>query len=207
MSFFSTKLTIAILVKKMIKFLSIFWKKCQVFGNLLTFNWQCVRRVRSVHSTHHLGLGCTKIMVNSSLTSNYHLPRCVICMNEFLFGDELRYLPCMHCYHRECIDDWLMRSFTCPSCMEPVDAALLTTYQTSWSPRSSSSQLITTSIAWSSSCWTYCTNQTTASIEPLPRSLTNETGAENSLQSWWWWHTGVTCNCTHDLPVVDFVHR
>ena len=25
----------------------------------------------------------------------------------------------------QCIDDWLMRSFTCPSCMEPVDAALL----------------------------------------------------------------------------------
>lgn len=59
--------------------------------------------------------------------------RCVICMNEFCIGEPLRYLPCMHTYHKECIDDWLMRSFTCPSCMEPVDAALLTTYQTSWS--------------------------------------------------------------------------
>ncbi|XP_005107733.1 RING finger protein 11 [Aplysia californica] len=63
--------------------------------------------------------------------TNKKAKECVICMNEFVFGDELRYLPCMHCYHRECIDDWLMRSFTCPSCMEPVDAALLTTYQTS----------------------------------------------------------------------------
>lgn len=62
---------------------------------------------------------------------NKKAKECVICMNEFMFGDELRYLPCLHCYHRECIDDWLMRSFTCPSCMEPVDAALLTTYQTS----------------------------------------------------------------------------
>ncbi|XP_013403340.1 RING finger protein 11 [Lingula anatina] len=53
---------------------------------------------------------------------------CVICMGEFSIGDKLRYLPCMHIYHKDCIDDWLMRSFTCPSCMEPVDAALLTTF-------------------------------------------------------------------------------
>ena len=57
--------------------------------------------------------------------------RCVICMMEFLVGDNVRYLPCMHIYHVHCIDDWLMRSFTCPSCMEPVDAALLTSYETS----------------------------------------------------------------------------
>jgi len=55
---------------------------------------------------------------------------CVICMVEFLVGDALRYLPCMHTYHMSCIDDWLMRSLTCPSCMEPVDAALLTSYET-----------------------------------------------------------------------------
>eukprot|EP00092_Neocalanus_flemingeri_P029832 GFUD01032388.1.p1 GENE.GFUD01032388.1~~GFUD01032388.1.p1 ORF type:complete len:155 (+),score=38.87 GFUD01032388.1:512-976(+) len=53
---------------------------------------------------------------------------CVICMIEFNVGDSVRYLPCMHTYHVECIDDWLMRSFTCPSCMEPVDAALLVAY-------------------------------------------------------------------------------
>ncbi|XP_076061483.1 uncharacterized protein LOC143037240 [Oratosquilla oratoria] len=56
---------------------------------------------------------------------------CVICMIEFMVGDKVRYLPCMHTYHTECIDDWLMRSFTCPSCLEPVDAALLNTYETS----------------------------------------------------------------------------
>jgi len=57
---------------------------------------------------------------------------CVICMIEFSVGDPVRYLPCMHTYHTDCIDDWLMRSFTCPSCMEPVDAALLVTYETHW---------------------------------------------------------------------------
>jgi len=61
---------------------------------------------------------------------NKRAKECVICMGEFVMGDLLRYLPCMHTYHKECIDDWLMRSFTCPSCMEPVDAALLMTYET-----------------------------------------------------------------------------
>uniref|UniRef100_A0A0K8TT60 Putative ring finger protein 11 sid n=1 Tax=Tabanus bromius TaxID=304241 RepID=A0A0K8TT60_TABBR len=58
------------------------------------------------------------------------LRECVICMVEFSIGEAVRYLPCMHTYHVSCIDDWLMRSLTCPSCMEPVDAALLTTYET-----------------------------------------------------------------------------
>lgn len=55
---------------------------------------------------------------------------CVICMLEFAGGDALRFLPCLHAYHAACIDAWLLRSFTCPSCMEPVDAALLASYQT-----------------------------------------------------------------------------
>ncbi|BFZ16861.1 hypothetical protein BsWGS_19900 [Bradybaena similaris] len=62
--------------------------------------------------------------------TNKHAKECVICMNEFMLDEQLRYLPCLHIYHKDCIDDWLMRSFTCPSCLEPVDAALLTSYQT-----------------------------------------------------------------------------
>ncbi|XP_063062264.1 RING finger protein 11a [Engraulis encrasicolus] len=58
------------------------------------------------------------------------LKECVICMMDFEMGDEVRYLPCVHTYHVDCIDAWLMRSFTCPSCLEPVDAALLCSYQT-----------------------------------------------------------------------------
>lgn len=55
---------------------------------------------------------------------------CVICMVEFVMGDSIRFLPCMHTYHVKCIDDWLMRNFICPSCMEPVDAALLSEWTT-----------------------------------------------------------------------------
>uniref|UniRef100_A0A0X3NWA5 RING finger protein 11 n=1 Tax=Schistocephalus solidus TaxID=70667 RepID=A0A0X3NWA5_SCHSO len=48
------------------------------------------------------------------------LSECVICMCDYELGDELRCLPCMHTFHRACIDDWLMRSLTCPSCLEEL---------------------------------------------------------------------------------------
>ena len=53
---------------------------------------------------------------------------CVICLVEFRDGDALRYLPCMHYYHVGCVDDWLMRSLTCPSCMEPADSGILASF-------------------------------------------------------------------------------
>lgn len=53
---------------------------------------------------------------------------CAICMGEFQLNEKVRFLPCMHIFHSECIDAWLMRSFICPSCLEPVDAALLSSY-------------------------------------------------------------------------------
>ncbi|KPP59249.1 RING finger protein 11-like, partial [Scleropages formosus] len=62
--------------------------------------------------------------------SEKKIRECVICMMDFVYGEPIRFLPCMHIYHMDCIDDWLMRSFTCPSCMEPVDAALLSSYET-----------------------------------------------------------------------------
>ena len=55
---------------------------------------------------------------------------CVICLVEFHPGDPLRYLPCMHFYHAGCVDEWLVRSLTCPSCMEPADAAILVSFVT-----------------------------------------------------------------------------
>ncbi|KAJ1373010.1 hypothetical protein KIN20_035329 [Parelaphostrongylus tenuis] len=50
---------------------------------------------------------------------------CAICMVDFECGEKVRFLPCMHSFHEACVDDWLMRSFTCPSCLEPVDSTIL----------------------------------------------------------------------------------
>lgn len=52
-------------------------------------------------------------------------------MNDFLPGETIRLLPCMHFYHIRCIDDWLMRAITCPTCIQRVD----TVYQRSFYPQ------------------------------------------------------------------------
>ncbi|XP_032316568.1 RING finger protein 11-like [Camelus ferus] len=62
--------------------------------------------------------------------SEKKIQECVICMMDFVYGDPIRFLPCMHICHLDYKDDWLVSSFTCPSHMEPVDAALLLSYET-----------------------------------------------------------------------------
>jgi len=42
--------------------------------------------------------------------------RCVICQDDFVEGDQLRTLGCLHSYHRDCIDPWLKDHHTCPIC-------------------------------------------------------------------------------------------
>lgn len=49
--------------------------------------------------------------------------KCMVCMEIFAAGDELRSLPCMHRYHKRCIDEWLCRSRTCPICKRDITSA------------------------------------------------------------------------------------
>eukprot|EP00293_Proteomonas_sulcata_P014990 CAMPEP_0184296346 /NCGR_PEP_ID=MMETSP1049-20130417/7336_1 /TAXON_ID=77928 /ORGANISM="Proteomonas sulcata, Strain CCMP704" /LENGTH=178 /DNA_ID=CAMNT_0026605537 /DNA_START=30 /DNA_END=566 /DNA_ORIENTATION=+ len=41
---------------------------------------------------------------------------CVICLNGFALGDEVKTMPCMHSFHTECLDLWLSSSALCPVC-------------------------------------------------------------------------------------------
>jgi len=49
---------------------------------------------------------------------------CTICMEEYKDQDEIRFLPCMHFYHQDCIDDWLPRNMTCPICGDSLETQL-----------------------------------------------------------------------------------
>uniref|UniRef100_K3X634 RING-type domain-containing protein n=1 Tax=Globisporangium ultimum (strain ATCC 200006 / CBS 805.95 / DAOM BR144) TaxID=431595 RepID=K3X634_GLOUD len=45
---------------------------------------------------------------------------CAVCYTEYAPDEEVRALPCLHFYHRECIDQWLLHHRLCPICKHVV---------------------------------------------------------------------------------------
>lgn len=45
---------------------------------------------------------------------------CAVCLQEFLDSDKLKTLPCMHRYHANCVDKWLLKHNSCPVCKRPT---------------------------------------------------------------------------------------
>jgi len=46
---------------------------------------------------------------------------CAVCIEEIEIGEWYKKLPkCEHCFHAECIDQWLTRRATCPVCREEI---------------------------------------------------------------------------------------
>lgn len=41
---------------------------------------------------------------------------CAICLMDLVPGNAIWCLPCMHQFHVDCIDEWLMSGTTCPCC-------------------------------------------------------------------------------------------
>lgn len=51
---------------------------------------------------------------------NMEFNECSICLDRFLKGSEVKILNCNHCFHRNCIDSWLLNLLKCPLCRAPV---------------------------------------------------------------------------------------
>lgn len=45
---------------------------------------------------------------------------CMVCLEGFKPGESLRILPCLHRYHKNCVDPWLARNRHCPICKHDV---------------------------------------------------------------------------------------
>ncbi|CAL5201383.1 unnamed protein product [Lathyrus oleraceus] len=71
-------------------------------------------------------LGLEKPVIDSYpkmiLGESLRLPKrnegpCSICLNDYLPKETIRCVPdCQHCFHAECVDEWLRVSATCPLC-------------------------------------------------------------------------------------------
>uniref|UniRef100_A0A8C9QAP7 RING-type E3 ubiquitin transferase n=1 Tax=Spermophilus dauricus TaxID=99837 RepID=A0A8C9QAP7_SPEDA len=72
--------------------------------------------------------GLTKEQIDNLSTRNYEhngidseLGKiCSVCISDYVTGNKLRQLPCMHEFHIHCIDRWLSENCTCPICRQPV---------------------------------------------------------------------------------------
>ena len=50
----------------------------------------------------------------------YDDDKCSVCLSTFERGDVKKILPCLHHFHKECIDKWLGECATCPICKFPA---------------------------------------------------------------------------------------
>jgi Ring finger domain len=46
--------------------------------------------------------------------------KCLICQYDYEKDESLRRLPCNHCFHQECVDEWLRAHDSCPYCKKPI---------------------------------------------------------------------------------------
>ena len=49
-----------------------------------------------------------------------HSETCTICLGDYEDAEQLRLLPCGHCFHAECVDAWLQINRICPMCKVDV---------------------------------------------------------------------------------------
>jgi len=47
--------------------------------------------------------------------------KCLICQEEYCTEENLRRLPCGHCFHHNCVDQWLLSKDFCPYCRTSLE--------------------------------------------------------------------------------------
>ncbi|XP_021835075.2 uncharacterized protein [Spinacia oleracea] len=69
----------------------------------------------------HLGASVARIAnLPESTVHNDNCEVCSICLETPAIGDTMRHLPCLHKFHKDCIDPWLRRRRSCPVCKSDI---------------------------------------------------------------------------------------
>jgi hypothetical protein len=95
-------------------------------------------RIKAFEKSKHLSLTALKRIpiiifqngddLSDGVQTETDIPACSICLEKYNDGDELRSLGCNHCFHKKCIDIWLLGYLSvgavdtcrCPQCRQEV---------------------------------------------------------------------------------------
>ena len=61
---------------------------------------------------------------DSSADGDDALEKCTICLCEFEENEDVRRLPCMHLFHKGCVDQWLSSNKRCPICRVDIETQI-----------------------------------------------------------------------------------
>ena len=66
----------------------------------------------------------TLITLENIAELNENKKKCIICLETFKEKDKLISLPCLHLFHRQCINNWLEYEHYCPLCKLDLNNAV-----------------------------------------------------------------------------------
>ncbi|XP_004497754.1 uncharacterized protein [Cicer arietinum] len=74
------------------------------------------------HNHQHTGASVNQInsLPQSTIQTDNFIEDCAICLETPAKGEIIRHLPCLHKFHKDCIDPWLGRKKSCPVCKSSI---------------------------------------------------------------------------------------
>ncbi|KAK1362660.1 E3 ubiquitin-protein like [Heracleum sosnowskyi] len=87
------------------------------------FNENDYDMLLALDENNHQHGGASAAQINAlpeSTVQTDNLEECSICLETPSIGDTIRHLPCLHKFHKDCIDEWVRRKTSCPICKSSV---------------------------------------------------------------------------------------